>query len=89
MKDFKISRVLIEATGGYEKEVLIALRSAGFETICINPARARKFADAMGKKAKTDKIDAEVLADFAAHLSAPQGQPISPEREELRELVKQ
>jgi len=89
LKDFNISRVLIEATGGYEKDVLIALASAGLETICINPARARKFADAMGKKAKTDKIDAEVLADFAAHLSAPQGQPVSPEREELRELVKQ
>lgn len=89
LSEFEISRVLIEATGGYEKSVLIALNSAGFETICINPVRARRFAEAMGIKAKTDKIDAEVLADFAAHLSASPSQSFSPEREELRELVKQ
>jgi transposase len=84
-----VERVLIEATGGYEKRLREALVQTGVETICINPARARRYAEAIGMEVKTDKIDARVLADFAATLKACKSTPFSLERDEMSELVKQ
>lgn len=57
--------VVMEATGGYEQALACALQAAGFAVAVINPKRARDFAKAMGKLAKTDRIDAQVLADLA------------------------
>ncbi|MDE1169365.1 MAG: transposase [Pseudomonas sp.] len=64
----EVGRILMEATGGYEKLALRTLQKAGHNAVCINPVRARQFAEAMGKRAKTDKIDALVLADFASKI---------------------
>ena len=86
---YEVGRVLLEATGGYESKVMAALQSAGFNVLRINPRRARAFAVAMGKNAKTDLIDAAVLAEFAEVLKSPCDKAISPEREALRELVQQ
>ncbi|CAN1600707.1 IS110 family transposase [Pseudomonas mediterranea] len=87
LSQYTIGRVLLEATGGYERKVMAALQEAGFNVLRINPRRARAFAVAMGKNAKTDPIDAAVLADFAEALHASHEKPISPEREALRELI--
>jgi transposase len=57
--------ILIEATGGYENAVVAALGLAQLPVKVINPRQARDFAKALGKLAKTDKIDAVVLAQFA------------------------
>lgn len=57
--------VLLEATGGYENLVVAALGLAQLPVKVINPRQARDFAKALGKLAKTDKIDAAVLAQFA------------------------
>lgn len=84
-----ITRVLIEATGGYEKLLRYELHKAGIEVICINPKRARQFADAMGIEAKTDRIDAKVLAEFAVVLKKYKATPFSLERDQLSEQVKQ
>jgi len=84
---YEVGRVLLEATGGYERRVMAALQDANFNVLRINPRRARAFAVAMGKNAKTDPIDAAVLADFAEVLHASRDKVISPEREALRELV--
>ena len=84
---YEVGRVLLEATGGYESKVMAALQGANFEVLRINPRRARAFAVAMGKNAKTDPIDAAVLADFAEVLQASRDKIISPEREALRELI--
>lgn len=84
---YTVGRVLLEATGGYERRVMAALQEASFSVLRINPRRARAFAVAMGKNAKTDPIDAAVLADFAEALHASREKPISPEREALRELI--
>jgi transposase len=84
-----LRRVLLEASGGYEKQVFDALKTAGFDAICVNPVRARQFALAMGRRAKTDKIDALVLAQFAQKLDAYQSTEHSAERDDLAELVKQ
>ena len=84
---YQVGRVLLEATGGYERKVMAALQSANFNVLRINPRRARAFAVAMGKNAKTDPIDAAVLADFAEVLNVPCDKTICAEREALRELV--
>jgi transposase len=57
--------IVLEATGGLELPVLAALASAGLPVIAVNPRQVRDFAKAVGKLAKTDAIDAQVLAHFA------------------------
>ena len=57
--------VAIEATGGFEAVVAAGLAGAGLPVVVVNPARVRAFAQALGKRAKTDLIDAAVIAHFA------------------------
>jgi len=57
--------VCLEATGGYEMEVVSALAAAGLHTVVINPRQVRDFARATGRLAKTDRLDAEIIAAFA------------------------
>jgi transposase len=84
-----VTRVLIEATGGYEKLLRHELGKVGIEVVCINPRRVRNFAEAMGMEAKTDKIDAQVLAEFAASLKVYKAAPFSVEHDQLSEQIKQ
>lgn len=60
--------VLMEATGGYEAELACALQAAGLPVVIINPRQGREFARSMGQLAKTDRIDARILAELAAVL---------------------
>ena len=83
----RVQRVLLEATGGYERAILDALLSAKLTVVRINPRRARAFADAMGKVAKADPIDATVLAHLAEVIDAPPAVQASPEANALRALV--
>ena len=57
--------VVLEATGGYEFEAACALQAAGLAVAVVNPRTARDFARAMGAVAKTDALDARMLAAFA------------------------
>ena len=57
--------IVIEATGGYEQPLLEALLEAQLPVARVNPRRVRDFARALGKLAKTDRIDAQVLVEFA------------------------
>jgi transposase len=61
-----IGLVVLEATGGYERQVLASLLGAGFPAVAVNPRQVRDFAKALGKLEKTDNVDARVLARFAA-----------------------
>jgi len=65
LKLLNVRRVLLEATGRYERRLAAELLAAGIPVIVVNPRQARDFARSMGKLAKTDKIDATVLASFA------------------------
>lgn len=56
--------VAVEATGGYESVVAATLAAAGLPVVVVNPAQVRAFAQALGKRAKTDPIDAGVIAHF-------------------------
>lgn len=68
-------RIVLEATGGYELPVLAALGSAGVPVVAVNPRQVRDFARAQGRLAKTDALDAQVLAHFAAAVR-PQVRPL-------------
>ncbi len=57
--------VVLEATGGYETALVIELQTAGLPVIVINPRRVRDYARSCGQLAKTDTIDAKVIAEFA------------------------
>ena len=57
--------VALEATGGLEAVVAASLGTAGLPVIVVNPAQVRAFAQALGKRAKTDPLDAAVIAHFA------------------------
>ena len=70
-----VGLIVLEATGGYEAEAACALQAAGFAVAVINPRQARDFAKAMGRLAKTDRVDAVMLSRFAEVLDR------SPERE--------
>ena len=63
-----IGLVVLEATGGHEAEVAWALQLAGWPVVVVNPRQARDFARSMGQLAKTDRIDARLLAQLGQTL---------------------
>jgi transposase len=68
--------IVLEATGGYETAVVAALAAAGLPVVVANPRQVRDFAKAMGQLAKTDALDAQVLALFAERVQpAPRPLP--------------
>lgn len=64
-----VALIVMEATGGLERHLACALQAAGFVIAVVNPRQARNFAKAMGHLAKTDRIDARSLAEFAQVLN--------------------
>ncbi|QYJ16056.1 IS110 family transposase ISMno7 [Rubrobacter xylanophilus DSM 9941] len=76
--------VVVEATGGYERPVAAALAAVGLPVAVVNPRQARDFARATGRLAKTDKLDAEILARFAEAVG-PEPRPVPDE--EAREFA--
>jgi len=80
-------RVVLEATGGYERPVAAALAAAGLPVAVVNPRQTRDFARATGRLAKTDEIDAGVLALFAERIR-PEVRPVaSADQEAFAALV--
>jgi len=63
--------VVIESTGGYERKVLRALQTAEISVSLVNPWRVRRFGEALGLLAKTDAIDARLLARYARQVAPP------------------
>jgi len=79
--------VVLEATGGYQRRVVAALGLAGLPVAVVNPARPREFAKALGRLAKTDKVDAEILAEFAERMR-PQTRPLPDTQvQQMQELL--
>jgi transposase len=88
-----VELIVMEATGGLERDLACALQAAGFTVAVVNPRQARDFAKAMGYLAKTDRIDAKALAELAQVLSRhPQRERFvsalpTPEQQALQALV--
>lgn len=74
--------VVSEATGGFEQVVAGALGAAGLPVVVVNPRQIRDFARALGRLAKTDRIDAEVIALFAERVR-PQPRPLPDDQARL------
>lgn len=72
--------VVVESTGGIERELVAALLEAGWTTAVVNPRCIRDFAKALNRLAKTDAIDAEVIAEFAKRVQ-PRPAQKAPERQ--------
>jgi transposase len=60
--------IALEASGGYEAGVVLALDAAGRTPVVANPVATRRFAQSLGRRAKTDRIDAAMLAEYAARM---------------------
>jgi len=79
--------ILLEASGGYEYAVVAALVAANLTPVLINPRQVRDFARSLGILAKTDKIDAKVLAEFAFRVQ-PEPRPLpTAQQQELNHLL--
>ena len=74
--------VAVEATGGYETVVAASLAAAGLAAVVVNPAQVRAFAQALGRRAKTDPIDAGVIAHFV-EATKPAIRPLPDEKTRL------
>lgn len=70
------SIIVVEATGGYERAVVAQCAAAGLPVAVVNPRQVRAFAQALGRTAKTDDIDADVLAEFGGRVQ-PEVRPIA------------
>lgn len=81
-------KIIFEATGGYEKPLLLTLQKTEIHATRINPAQVRSFAKAKGLLAKTDKIDAQLLAHYGEIFTPKPTLPIDPELDELQDLIK-
>jgi transposase len=71
LKELSPALIAVEATGGFETVVAAELAAADFPVVVVNPAQVRAFARALGRRAKTDPIDAEVIAAFAEATQPP------------------
>ena len=79
LQSYDVALVVVESTGGYERTIVAALRAADLPVAVVNPARVRDYANACGAFAKTDAIDAAILASF--------GRRIQPAPSALRSAV--
>ncbi len=82
LKGLSVRVIAIEATGGFETVVAASLASSGLPVAVVNPAQIRHFAQALGKRAKTDPIDAFVIARFA-EATKPDVRPLDDEATQL------
>jgi len=79
--------VVFEATGGYEKCLLLLLQEAQIKASCVNPALVRNYARACGVLAKTDAIDARIIAEYGCKFNPDITQPVEPYLAELHDIV--
>jgi len=89
----RVDLVVVEATGGYERALVCALQARGLTVARVNPRQSHDFAKAMGVLAKTDRVDARMLRDFADVLARHKDRakyitaPVNAYRLELAALV--
>lgn len=87
LQAIKVERVVMEATGGYETQAASAIAAAGLKLAVVNPRQVRDFAKATGRLAKSDRIDAHVIAAFGQAIE-PQITHLPDEQtKELQDLI--
>lgn len=86
-KKHEVAKAAAEATGGYEQRIVQLMAMQGLRVHVVNPAQVRNLARGIGKIAKTDRIDARVIARFAQIVELPEPVKVSPAQMELKELL--
>ena len=87
LRRFKLTRIVVEATGGYERNLVEAFAESDMPVVVVQPTNVRQFAKAQGILAKTDKIDARLIAQFGAMIQ-PEIRPISSKKvRHVRDLL--
>jgi transposase len=81
LESLTVDLIVLEATGGYQRRLVAALAAAGFAVVVANPRQIRDFGNARGNLAKSDPLDARLIADFAYTLR-PQVRPLPPENQQ-------
>src|SRR6185312_11417133 len=87
VRKHKVTQVVMEASGGYEREWAKALREKGVEVRIVDPKRVRHFAQSAGRLAKNDNIDADTIAWFAETFGEAPSQAYDATRERLAQMV--
>lgn len=87
LKEKSPTLIVLEATGGYETKLAAELNAEGLTVAVVNPRQPRSFAKATGQLAKTDPIDARVLAQFAQAVRPPVRPLASEQDRAIKELV--
>ena len=84
---FPIERIVIEATGRLEQAFVEAALERGLPVIVMQPIKIRRYAGAIGLLAKTDKLDAKLIAEFAATVKPPFRRPVDENTRYIRDLL--
>ncbi|MGV0024067.1 IS110 family transposase [Phormidesmis priestleyi] len=83
----RVGRIVLESTGGYERQVALALSQMAYPVVVMNARQARNFAKAANQLAKTDRVDAAILAWFGEAMKPPLRSLASEAQSELQDLV--
>jgi transposase len=87
LKERQPQLIVMEATGGYETALAVTLHKAALPVVVVNPRQIRHFAKAVGQLAKTDQIDAEIIARFATQVRPPLRDFLGDKARKLKALV--
>ena len=84
---YRVERIVVEATGRLEQPFVRAALAAGLPVIVVSPLKIRRFADVIGQLAKTDQIDARLIAQFAATVKPLAASALRRQRSAIKDLV--
>src|SRR5918993_22132 len=87
LRDHTIERVALESTGGLQRRLVRALQEAGYSVSVVNPERIWAYRRLVGRVAKTDRIDARLIAEYGATMRPSASVPLSEAQQGMRELT--
>lgn len=87
LRRYSLARIVLEATGRLEQPLVRAAVAAGLPVTVVSPLKIRRYAGAIGQLAKTDAIDAKLIAEFAATVKPVIRVPEDPETQQIKDLI--
>ena len=84
---YQVQRIVVEATGRLEREIVSSALEKGLPIIVVNPLHVRRYAGAIGLLAKTDKLDAKLIAQYAAMIKPEARVQFGPEQRKIKDLL--
>jgi transposase len=86
LRGFDIERIVLESTGGLQRRLVRSLQEAGYAVSVVNPERIWAYRRLVGRVAKTDRIDARLIAEYAATMRPAASVPLSEAQQAMKEL---